>query len=162
MKKIQLCFCILFCLATFKNLCAQDDAAMKAWQNYMTPGDIHKMLAASDGTWNEDITMWMAPGAPPAKSVATAENKMILGGRYQQSTTKGTFNGMPFEGISTLGYDNAKKIFVNSWVDNMGTGIMQLQGPWDPATKTVNLKGTSVDPTTGKDMNVRETITLVD
>jgi Protein of unknown function (DUF1579) len=46
---------------------------------------------------------------------------MILGGRYQQSTTKGSFNNMPFEGISLLGYDNAKKVFMNSWVDNMGT-----------------------------------------
>jgi hypothetical protein len=69
---------------------------------------------------------------------------------------------MPFEGISTLGYDNAKKVFMNSWIDNMGTGIMQLQGTWDPASKTINFTGTSVDPATGKDMNVRETFTLVD
>ncbi len=69
---------------------------------------------------------------------------------------------MPFEGISTLGYDNAKKVFMNTWVDNMGTGIMQMQGTWDAATKTINLAGTSVDPTTGKDMNVRETFTVVD
>jgi hypothetical protein len=162
MKKILLTLCATLCITAATKLQAQDDAAMKAWQNYMTPGDIHKMLAASDGTWKEDITMWQMPGAPPTKSVATAENKMILGGRYQQSTTKGTYNGMPFEGISTLGYDNAKKIFVNSWVDNMGTGIMQLQGPWDPATKTVNFKGTTVDPTTGRDMPVRETFTLID
>lgn len=87
---------------------------MKAWQKYMTPGDIHKMLAASDGAWNEDITMWQAPGASPAKTVATTENKVILGGCYQQSNTKGTFNRMLFEGIGIMGYDNAKKIFVNS------------------------------------------------
>ena len=162
MKKITLFICTALCITAFAKLHAQDDAAMKAWQNYMTPGDVHKMLATSDGTWNEDITMWMAPGVPATKSTATAENKMILGGRYQQSTTKGTFNNMPFEGISTLGYDNAKKVFMNSWVDNMGTGIMQMQGTWDPAAKTINFKGTSVDPTTGKDMNVRETFTLVD
>lgn len=40
---------------------------MKAWMTYMTPGDMHKMLAESEGEWNEDITMWMAPGAPPLK-----------------------------------------------------------------------------------------------
>lgn len=27
---------------------------------------------------------------------------------------------MPFEGISTLGYDNAKKTFFSTWIDNMG------------------------------------------
>jgi hypothetical protein len=162
MKKITSLICLLLCFTPLVKLRAQDDAAMKAWQNYMTPGDIHKMLATSDGTWNEDITMWTVPGAPPAKSVATAENKMILGGRYQQSTTKGSFNNMPFEGISLLGYDNAKKVFMSTWIDNMGTGIMQMQGTWDPAGKTINFTGTSVDPATGKDMNVRETFALVD
>jgi Protein of unknown function (DUF1579) len=141
---------------------SQNDDAMKAWQNYMTPGEVHKMLAASNGTWAEDITMWMAPGAPPTKSVASAENTMILGGRYQQSVSKGNFNGMDFEGIGILGYDNAKKIFMNSWVDNMGTGITQMQGPWDPATKTVTLTGTSVDPTTGRDVKVKETFAMID
>jgi Protein of unknown function (DUF1579) len=162
MKKVTLLIYSLLWVTAFTKLHAQDDAAMKSWQNYMTPGEIHKMLATSDGTWNEDITMWMAPGTPPTKSTATAENKMILGGRYQQSTSRGSFNGMPFEGISTLGYDNAKKVFMNSWIDNMGTGIMQMQGTWDPASKTINFTGTTVDPTTGKDMNVRETFTLVD
>jgi hypothetical protein len=63
MKKITLFICAVLSITALTKLYAQDDAAMKAWQNYMTPGDIHKMLAASDGTWNEDITMWMAPGA---------------------------------------------------------------------------------------------------
>jgi hypothetical protein len=145
MKKLTLIICVSFYSAAFTKLCAQDEASMKAWQNYMTAGDVHKMLATNDGTWNEDITMWMVPGAPPTKSTATAENKMILGGRYQQSTTKGSFNNMPFEGISLLGYDNAKKVFMNSWVDNMGTGILQMRGTWDPAGKTINFTSTTVD-----------------
>lgn len=128
----------------------------------MTPGDMHKMIASWDGTWNGDVTMWMDPGAPPTKSTAVAQNKMIFGGRYQQSTHKGSFNGMPFEGISTLGYDNAKKVFVNTWVDNMGTGMMYLEGTWDEASKTINFKGACVDPMNGKNMGVRETITIQD
>jgi hypothetical protein len=96
---------------------------MKAWQDYMTPGDMHKMIASSDGTWNEDITMWMAHGQPPTMSTAIAENKMITGARYQQSKHRGSFNGMPFEGLSLLGYDNANKIFANTWIDKMGTGL---------------------------------------
>jgi hypothetical protein len=128
----------------------------------MTPGDVHKMIASSDGTWNEEVTMWMTPGAPPSKSTATTENKMIPGGRYQQSTTTGSFNGMPFEGQNLLAYDNAKKVFLSTWIDNMGTGMMEMQGTWDNASKTINFTGTAVDPMTGKDMNIRETFTLVD
>ena len=162
MKKITILICILLSVACFIKLNAQDQDGMKAWQAYMTPGNVHKMLATSDGTWNEDITMWMAPGAPATKSTAVAENKMIMGGRYQESTTTGSFNGMPFEGKSTLAYDNAKKIFINTWINNMGTGITQMIGTWDEPTKTINFTGTSVDPMTGKDMNIRQTFTLVD
>ena len=30
--------------------------------------------------------------------------------------------GMPFNGLSLEGYDNAKKEFTSIWIDNMGTG----------------------------------------
>src|SRR5205085_3415920 len=110
---------------------------MKAWQSYMTPGEEHKMLAKSNGTWNEEITVWMSPDAPPQKNTATAENKMIMNGRYQYTTHKGNFMGMPFEGISTTGYDNARKVYVSTWIDNMGSGIMNMEGPWDANSNTV-------------------------
>ena len=140
-----------------------DSAAMtKAWMAYMTPGEQHKMLAKSDGMWNEDITMWMAPGAPPQKSTATVENKMILNGLYQQSISKGNFGGMPFEGISTVGYDNGRKMFVLTWIDNMGTGITSMEGPWDATKKMINFKGWTTDPMTGKSMAVRETFHIID
>jgi hypothetical protein len=89
---------------------APDSATMmKNWQEYMEPGNEHKMMASWNGTWNTEMTMWMAPDAAPAKSAGTTINKMVLGGRYQQATHKGTWGGMPLEGISTLAYDNAKK-----------------------------------------------------
>ena len=137
-------------------------AMMKAWQSYMTPGEEHKLLAKANGKWNEEITMWMSPDAPPTKNTATAENKMIMNGLYQYSTHKGNFMGMPFEGISTTGYDNARKIYVSTWIDNMGSGIMHMEGPYDAATKTVTLSGTATDPMTGKAMEVRETMKTID
>ncbi len=141
----------------------KDSAAMmQAWGNYMTPGQMHSMLAKSDGVWTADVTMWMSPDAPPQKSTATATNKMILGGRYQESTVKGDFNGMPFEGRSTVAYDNSKKVFVNTWVDNMGTGIMTMEGTYDSTTHTINFSGKCTDPTTGKDCTMRQVFTQVD
>src|SRR5882672_5298634 len=41
---------------------------MKAMMDYGTPGEMHKMLAASNGTWKSDVTMWDHEGAPAAKS----------------------------------------------------------------------------------------------
>ena len=42
--------------------------AQKNMMEYMTPGDIHTMLAKSNGTWNVETSMYMAPGAPPETS----------------------------------------------------------------------------------------------
>ncbi len=137
-------------------------AAMQAWMDYMTPSDMHAMIASHDGTWNEEITMWMAPDAPPTKSKGTAVNKMIMGGRYQESIFTGDFGGMPFEGKSTLAYDNATKKFKSTWLDNMGTGIMVMEGEYDASTKTINFVGSTIDPTTGKESKVRETFTFID
>ena len=141
---------------------AQDADAMKKWTDYMTPGDMHKVLAAANGKWAEDITMWMAPGQPPIKSTSTSEYKMVLGGRYQQANITGSFSGMPFEAMSLIGYDNMKKVFISSWIDNMGTGILNSEGPYDAATKTITLIGTQVDPMSGKETKLRETIRMTD
>ncbi|MEP7142410.1 MAG: DUF1579 domain-containing protein [Ferruginibacter sp.] len=161
MKKIITLLCFLTAVSVCR-LSAQTDADMKAWQNYMTPGEVHKMLAQSDGEWNEEITMWMDAGMPPTKSTATSKNEMIMGGRYQLSKTTGTMMGMPFEGMSLMGYDNAKKVFTSTWVDNFGTGTMTMEGAWDDKTKSITLKGKAIDPMTGKDTWVRQVIKFID
>jgi hypothetical protein len=137
---------------------------MKNWEAYATPSDVHKMMASWDGNWTGENTMWHAPGAPPQTSKSTAVNKMLMGGRYQESVHKGDMMGMPFEGRSTLAYDNARKEFISTWVDNMGTGVMVMRGKWDDASKSMNLSGTCVDPSAGngREMTVREVFKIVD
>ena len=149
-------------LGTGGRAMAQDADAMKKWTEYMTPGEMHKMLSAMDGKWTEEVTLWMDPSQPPMKSTSTMESKMILGGRYQQSNISGSFGGMPFEAQSIMAYDNMKKVFISSWIDNMGTGVMQLEGPYDAATKTITLMGRESDPMTGKETKVRQTIKIID
>ncbi len=137
--------------------------AMKAWTAYSTPGEMQKMLAKSNGTWTGETTMWMENGAKPMMSKSEATNKMMFGGRYQITNHKGDFMGMPFEGMSIVGYDNAKKKFVSTWIDNMGTGIMHSEGDWNPSTKSVEFKGKMTDPSRpGKDCDFREVFTFID
>ncbi len=137
-------------------------ARMKAWMDYMTPGETHRMMATSDGKWKTESTMWMEPGQPPVQGTGTAVNKMILGGRYQRMTYTGSMMGQPFEGESITGYDNARKVYVNTWIDNMGTGVMMMEGPWDEASKTITMKGECTDPITGKPCTMREVMKIVD
>lgn len=143
---------------------AMPDSAtmMKNWQEYMTPGDMHKMLAKANGEWNGEVTMWMYPGAPEQKSRSTAVNKMIMNGLYQESNHSGDMMGMPFSGKSTVAYDNHLKEFISTWVDNMGSGIMVLRGPWDEASKTITLKGKMIDAGTKMETEVKETFKIID
>ncbi len=160
---------MLFTATICSPIFAQEDAKTKqpsaeeqAMMTYAAPGPMHQMLTKSNGMWNEDVTMWMTPGSQPMKSTATCVNRMVMGGRYQQGQTRGSFNGMPFEGMSTTGYDNQKKMFVNTWIDNMGTGIMYMEGPYNETTKSVEMKGSMVDPMTGQETAMRETWKMID
>jgi hypothetical protein len=136
--------------------------AMKNMMEAGTPGAQHATLAKSDGEWDAETTMWWTPDGPPMVSKASCTNKMIFGGRYQQSTFKGDFGGMPFEGTSITGYDNAKKVFFSSWMDNMSTAMMNMEGTWDDATKSINFKGKMHCPANGQEAEMREVYKIVD
>ncbi|MEI9943688.1 MAG: DUF1579 domain-containing protein [Chitinophagaceae bacterium] len=140
-----------------------DSAAMeKAWMESMAIGEPHKIMAKGAGTWTGDVTMWMADGAPPMKSTSTSVNTMLFGGLYQQAKHSGTMMRQPFEGISTMAYDNTTKEFVSTWIDNMGSGIMLMKGNWNDATKSITLTGKMKNPANGLDCSMREVFKIVD
>jgi len=137
---------------------AQDDASMKAWMDYATPGDMHKMLGKYNGHWTANTKMWMDPSQPPMESTAEVTTDMYMGDRYQKSAFNGSMMGMPFQGESVTGYDNARKIFFHTWIDNMGTGMMYGEGTWNNATKSIEFKGMTTDPMTKAQMPFREVV----
>jgi hypothetical protein len=159
MKRLILTICAATLVFSLTHAQTEAEKAMVA---YMTPSPTHKMFAKFNGDWNEEITMWPAPGAPAQKMNATCSNKMILNGLYQESIHNGNFNGMTFEGRSTMGYDNAKKVIFSTWIDNMGSGMSYLEGNYDESSKTVTMKGKMVDPSTGKENQLRQVVKLVD
>jgi len=140
-----------------------DSATMERnWREYMTPGTEHLMLADAAGSWDCETTFWAAPGAPGVTSMLQTQTKMILGKLYQQSVSKGKVYGMDFEGISTVAFDKHKKKYLSTWIDNMGSGIVSLEGSWDSTTRTINFTGTMVNPGTGQEEAARETWTVID
>ena len=136
--------------------------AMKTMMEAGTPGPQHAMLAKANGNWTAETTMWMSPGAPPVTAKSSATNKMLFDGRFQQTTFKGDFMGMPYEGTSINGYDNVKKVFFTTWIDNMSTFPMNMEGTWDEASKTINYKGKMICPGNGKECEMREVYKFVD
>lgn len=156
MKKLLLfAGCFLLGISAF----SQTPEEMKAWQDNMTPGENHKWLASMNGHWDATVKMWMDPTQEPEISQASTVNEMILGGLYQRSSHSGTMMGMPFQGESITGYDNTKKKFLATWIDNFGSSIMFMEGSYDKASNTLTLEGSMMDPATGKDMKVKEVFT---
>lgn len=137
-------------------------AKMKAWTAFATPGAAHKMMADENGTWTCDMTFWEEPDGKPSKATSVAHAKMIFDGRYQETDYQGTMMGQPFEGKSTLAFNNASKEYTTTFIDNMGTGMMVLMGKYDEKTKTMDLKGEMVNPINGNKTPYRETYTIVD
>lgn len=138
-------------------------AMQKAWTEYATPTEPHKRMASESGTWTEDLTFWMSPeDKNPQKYTATAEFKMLLGGRYQEQRHRGKMMGMDFEGISTLVYNNANGEYTSTWIDNMGTGMMVSTGKYDEASKSTTFNGETIDPMTKKSKKFRQVVTIID
>lgn len=104
---------------------------MEGWQKYMTPGEHHQELMKHAGAWDVQMHMWQAPGAPMETGTATVEAKPMMDGRYLMEKFSSEFNGMPFEGINIIGYDNFTGKPCSVWFDNMGTGIMYSEGHVD-------------------------------
>src|SRR5437868_5809578 len=124
MKNLHKLFFLLASCFILNNANAQkqNDEAMKAQMAYATPGEAQKMMAKSAGDWKADVTMTMDPSAPPIRSQAVVHNEMQMGGRYLTTHYAGQMMGMPFEGLGTIGFDNGKKMYYSTWIDNMGTG----------------------------------------
>ena len=143
---------------------AADDmqkAQMEAWMKASTPGDAHKKLDGMVGTWDVKVKAWMAPGAPPMESTGTAVNSWVLGGRWMEEKFNGSFMGMPFQGIGYTGYDNIKKQYVGTWMDNMSTAVMVSSGK-GASGNTYEFTSSMDDPMTGKPAMIKEKVTFTD
>jgi hypothetical protein len=141
---------------------AQNEEEMQVWMEYMTPGPLHEWMAKSEGDWTYEGKFWMDPAGEPTISSGTMTSEMLLGGRYLQQKHYGSMMGMPFEGINIVAYDNAKNLFISTWIDNMGTGIMIAEGPYNESDKSIKLEGTYFDPMTKSNKIFREILRTID
>jgi Protein of unknown function (DUF1579) len=150
-----------------------DDAQMMAtMMDLAKPGENHKIIEGLAGSWTYTTKFWLSPdtNTQPMESSGRAVAKLIMGGRYLQTDNAGKMQmpgpdgkmmAMDFHGMEIDGFDNVKKKFVSSWVDNMGTGIMLSEGTYDPDTKTITYTSEE-EPMPGMKMKVRELVKLTD
>jgi hypothetical protein len=122
---------------------------MAQWMKMNQPTEHHKKLDAYVGNWDFTTKSWMDPSAPPSESKGTAECKWIYGGRFLVEDVSGDMMGMPFHGMSIIGYDNMNKKYIGFWIDEMMTAFMLSEGNFDASGKVLTLEGTYDDPVTG-------------
>jgi Protein of unknown function (DUF1579) len=145
---------------------------MKQMMEMSKLNENHKLLADMNGNWNYSIKMWMSPdpNAKPQESKGTATRKSAMGGRYatmdvtgklQMPGPDGKMKDMQFKGMAVEGYDNMKKKFVSSWIDNMGTGIQFSDGTYDPTSKTFTFTS-EIEMMPGMKTPVREVLKMTD
>lgn len=134
---------------------------MKAWEAYKTPGAGQKRLDSFIGTWNVKMKSWMDPSKPPEETDGMSENAWVLGDRYLEQRYSGKMMGQPFNGIGYVAFDNFKKRYQSTWMDDAGTGIMVMEGSCDKAGKVFTSMGSMDDFLTGKKSRIKEKVTIV-
>lgn len=127
-----------------KQTAQQDPATNPAAMELMQPGPEHTRLAKTVGTWDVSVTHWPKPGEPPHQTKGTSTFVSVYDGRYLREEFTGDFNGKPFSGTGTIGYDRAAKHYVTTWYDSMGTGIAYLTGTGSPDSREVIYRGSMV------------------
>ncbi|MCI0402598.1 MAG: DUF1579 domain-containing protein [Acidobacteria bacterium] len=141
----------------------QMDAMMKDYMaKYGTPGEHHDHLKAMAGRWSTITRFWPAPGAPPQESRGMAKHRMVLGGRYLETSYKGEFFGSPFAGTGHSAYDRYKNKYVESWVDSMSTMLLVGEGSCSNGGKTRTVTSAYDDPLTAQPTVMRSVYTIRD
>ena len=123
----------------------EQKAELEAYQKAGTPGDQHKAMAATAGSYSIKTKSWSEPGGPATEETGTAVRTMTLDGRVMVEEVSSTMMGTPFVGRGMTGYDNVSGRYWSTWNDSMSTGIMVSQGTCD-AKNNCTFTGSWNDP----------------
>ncbi|NVJ96531.1 MAG: DUF1579 family protein [Alphaproteobacteria bacterium] len=98
----------------------------------------HGMLKMDDGNWHVALTLHRQDGTAPTTHAGTESNSLI-GGLWSVGKMEIPFGDDLYVGFATLGYDPVKAKYVGTWVDSTSPHITEMEGTYDPETKTLIL-----------------------
>ena len=98
-------------------------------QDMPQPGEQHKQVLRGVGEWQGTLTTFTPDGA--AESVAATQITEAVGGFWTQSRFTCKFMGMDYIGTGVNGYDETRKKYVGTWVDNMSSYLAVMEGEMD-------------------------------
>lgn len=142
--------------------------AMARMEAYGALNEHHAYLKQFEGEWECNMKWWMSAEMPPIENTVSCSAKLGFGGHFLTETYSGKVTmgpGTPpeeFQGRSTMGYDNHRKQYVSTWIDNWGSGMMTEFGSASQNGKVFNFEGENYCCMTDKICQSKSTITIVD
>ena len=139
---------------------AVDDlnADVQRWAAAREPGPAHEVLKALEGEWTGAMTVFPGPGAEPLTSTGAMSSRFELGGRWLRSRWTGEAMGEAMEGVAYFGHDNARGVYLGTWIDTFTTGMLRSEGTYDEPTRTFTMRGTM--PTPDGPVPIRQTTVI--
>lgn len=126
-----------FCGFVAIALLAPTIAAAQETPEMPQPVEQHQWLEQLTGEWNCNVQIFMDPESP-IESEGTEQVRSV-GKFWTVAENKGNFQGQPFTGIQTLGYDPEKQRFVGTWIDSMNHHLWNYEGTLDESGKVLTL-----------------------
>lgn len=97
----------------------------------------HNMLKMDDGQWKATLSLF--EDGKKTIQFDWKEDNFMLGELWSIGKLYGDYNGVMYEGFATLGFSQERQRYVGTWVDNVSTEILQMEGEFDVATNTLVL-----------------------
>ena len=102
----------------------------------------HKVLHKDLGTWKGTMKIFVPGTDKPMEMPITEKNTKFGDGLWVMTE----FDGGPFQGRGTMGYDPHKKQYVGTWLDNMSPVLMTMTGDYDEKTGALTTMSETIDP----------------
>ena len=117
---------------------------LRRYYELAKPGPEHEMLASLAGEWSQVVKMWPEPGGDPVELRGRSEARMILGGRFLESTSWMAGSDEPLS-VLLLGFDRRAGELTAMGMDTSGTYWVTASGKPEPSMRRAVLSGTDED-----------------
>ena len=124
------------------------------FQEPMEPVEQHRMVLTGVGEWEGNVFMTV-PGMPEPMQMPCTESVKAVGKFWTVSEFSGNFGGVPFNGISQIGYDTTKKKYVGTWLDNQHPHMSIMEGDWDAEKNAIVMHYDQFDTMSGTFLKMR-------
>ena len=114
----------------------------------------HEWLARSVGTWDVKGLYYFGAGQDPVDAVGI-ETVEMMGPFWQSGRLEIELFDSKVDGITYLGFDPLRQVFVSTWIDSANPYLYRYEGSYDEETRLLSMSGVNTDPTSGKPAQYR-------